>query len=444
MATELGKGYFGSLRKRVAHEIKLHRKANRAMRRARYSLFERITRRILAGHSFSWFVGAYLVLALTVVLSTSALMLFGPWLLSGWSKGDLSGFLKDATSYLIIAQVGLLAVVSVAVGLVTLIAQRDDRSSTNTDIQLYYDGSLAYEVVASSVALLLILCAQIFWPLNLLEIIFGFDKADLLIKTVLTGVHVIWLSINVTVFGEFIAITLRFVEPKAREQLRERYTANSVVPNDLWNRLLQWLYLTGPKIILPASEEETGPVLAFGHGLAGSGDAEIITEFKHRSTLWDVRSRLLSIALRHWWRRTVKSPGYQSRRRPTFLLGRGISLALTPSFGREFEGATEWCRRTGGLPLTFWELWLIRRGFIFRKVRPPARDLPSPANFMEELADKVVGQIDRLASTGFKVALDEMIRYHRFLLEVYASRSAEGTPLSLAEIGGMWEQPRQE
>ena len=65
--------------------------------------------------------------------------------------------MNDAASYLITAQVGLVAVVSVAVGLVTLIAQRDDRSSSNTDIQLYYDGSLAYEVVASSVALLLVL-----------------------------------------------------------------------------------------------------------------------------------------------------------------------------------------------------------------------------------------------------------------------------------------------
>ena len=40
---------------------------------------------------------------------------------------------------------------SVAVGLVTLIAQRDDRASTNTDIRLYYGGALAYEVVGSSV-----------------------------------------------------------------------------------------------------------------------------------------------------------------------------------------------------------------------------------------------------------------------------------------------------
>jgi hypothetical protein len=81
---------------------------------------------------------------------------------------------------------------------------------------------------------------------------------------------------------------------------------------------------------------------------------------------------------------------------------------------------------------------------VFGNVTGLSRDLPMPANFIEELADKVIGQIDRLAITGFKSALDELVRYHKFLLEVYASRSAEGAPLSLAEIGGLWEQPHQE
>jgi pimeloyl-ACP methyl ester carboxylesterase len=71
MTAEPGRGWSGSLRRRVAHEIRLHRTENRAMRRTRYSLAERSVRAVLAGHSFGWFVGTYVALALAVVLALS-------------------------------------------------------------------------------------------------------------------------------------------------------------------------------------------------------------------------------------------------------------------------------------------------------------------------------------------------------------------------------------
>ena len=43
---------------------------------------------------------------------------------------------------------------------------------------------------------------------------------------------------------------------------------------------------------------------------------------------------------------------------------------------------------------------------------------PTPGMFLEELADKIIGRIERSAVTGFKGAMDELIRYHRFLLDV--------------------------
>lgn len=414
------------------------------MRRTRYSPIERGVRAVLEGHSFGWFVGGYVAVTLAVLLAGALLNLYTPWLLpdaKGWSGID--GFLKDATSYLIAAQVGLLAVVSVAVGLVTLIAQRDDRASTNTDIRLYYDGALAYEVVASSVALLLILCVQIFWPFHPVVHALGFERSALFDRLSLSGLHLVWLVVNITAFAQFIAITLRFVEPKAREQLRERYTANSVVPDDLWRRILPWLYLTAPSLLLPEAATDSGPLLAFGHNLSDTGDPEITTFFRGRVMLKNVRSRLLGAALRHWWRRTDEARRRQPQQRAS-PFGREIALVLTPHFGREFEGSVVWCRRSGGAPLTRWERGLIRRSFVFGKTAGPGRDLPMPANFIEELADRVIGQIDRLAITGFKSALDELVRYHKFLLEVYASRSVEGAPQSLAEIGGLWEQPHQE
>jgi len=73
------------------------------------------------------------------------------------------------------------------------------------------------------------------------------------------------------------------------------------------------------------------------------------------------------------------------------------------------------------------------------------RDLPTPEQILEELADRAAVQIDRLAPIAFEAALKELIRYHRFLLALNASRSPEGSPVSLAEVSGSsWLAPHQE
>jgi hypothetical protein len=262
MADKLGRGPLGSLRRRVTYETRLHRTENQAMRRARYSLPQRAIRRVLSGNSFARFLGFYAALALVVSTLCMVTSIYVPHLLPTWKPEevkDINAFLKDATSYLIAAQIGLLAVVSVAVGLVTLIAQRDDGSSTSTDVQLYYDGALAYEVVASSVALLLVLCVQIFWPLDYAVRASGYDQAEPVLKFVLTGLHLLWLAVNIGAFGQFVTMSLRFVEPTARENMREQYTANVIVPDDLRRRILPWLYVTSPKTLLPESENGYWP-----------------------------------------------------------------------------------------------------------------------------------------------------------------------------------------
>lgn len=57
--------------------------------------------------------------------------------------------------------------------------------------------------------------------------------------------------------------------------MREQYTANVIVPDDVRRRILPWLYMTSPKTLLPESEADTGPLIAFGQGLADSGEVEI-------------------------------------------------------------------------------------------------------------------------------------------------------------------------
>jgi hypothetical protein len=81
MKVHPGRGWSGSLRRRVAHEIRLHRAENRGMRRTRYSPVERGVRAVLAGNSFGWFVGTYVAFALVVLLAGALFSLYAPRLL---------------------------------------------------------------------------------------------------------------------------------------------------------------------------------------------------------------------------------------------------------------------------------------------------------------------------------------------------------------------------
>jgi hypothetical protein len=71
-------------------------------------------------------------------------------------------------------------------------------------------------------------------------------------------------------------------------------------------------------------------------------------------------------------------------------------------------------------------------------------DLPTPEQILEELADKAVTQIDKLASVAFDAALNEMVRYHRFLLSIYAAETPDGVSFNYAEIGGLMPAPHDE
>lgn len=68
---------------------------------------------------------------------------------------------------------------------------------------------------------------------------------------------------------------------------------------------------------------------------------------------------------------------------------------------------------------------------------------PSPSDMLEELADKVIGQMDRLAVTSFQSALDEMIDFHRFLIEAYETHDEHGQAISFAQIGD-WNSLHEE
>jgi hypothetical protein len=70
-------------------------------------------------------------------------------------------------------------------------------------------------------------------------------------------------------------------------------------------------------------------------------------------------------------------------------------------------------------------------------------DLPSPDQMLEELADKAAAQLNKLAPVAFDAALNELTRYHRFLLSVYASETPDGAPFNYAEVGGFFGSPHE-
>ena len=72
-------------------------------------------------------------------------------------------------------------------------------------------------------------------------------------------------------------------------------------------------------------------------------------------------------------------------------------------------------------------------------------ELPTPDEILEELADKAVLQIDKLAPVAFDAAFKELTHYHRFLLTTNASKTADGKPFSYASVPGeAWRAPHSE
>jgi hypothetical protein len=413
LSNSLIQGLRGSLQRRVRREIKAHLRDNHAIRRARYSLLQRVERLLIAGRTLPAFLAAYVLLDLAMAAAEVVFNLHFSHALPGWTTPEIKSLLKDVACYLITAQVGILGVVSVAIGIVTLITQRDDRSSTNTDVRLYYKESLAYEVVRSGVALLIILGAQLLWPAQFLLHLLHLGGADLVFKALLTAFHLAWLLLNLAAFAQFVLTTLDFVEPSARERLRERYTANVIVPSDLRQRLLRLFYSNAPKELVPTADEESG-LITFGHGMLTEGDVELCTKFSNPSSLRDIWLRPLGFALRSWWHRSEQS--ITRSRRQSSLLGHDVWLSLEPSFDSRFEGQVTWCRRRGGVAFHGWEKWVIRQCYRFRSETYGRDRPPTPSNFLEELADRVIAQIERNAITSFKGAFDELTRFHAFLM----------------------------
>jgi hypothetical protein len=86
----------------------------------------------------------------------------------------------------------------------------------------------------------------------------------------------------------------------------------------------------------------------------------------------------------------------------------------------------------------------VRRCLRFGRIPTREQDLPTPENFLEQLIDKVVKQIDDSAATGFKAALAETVKYHRFILAAQNTKDDAGHAFNFAEVGGFFTRPDTE
>ncbi len=218
----IGRGPFHSLRRRVMAEIAELQQRNPELRRARYSWAKRVLKALLGNRSVGTMFGAYVVVAILLVGAQAAVAYWKPALLRTAGSGALDG-LRDIGSYLLGGQLTVLGVVSVAVSIVTLLAQRTEGASARSETRLYYVEALAYELVTSGIALSLVLAVQLFWPLQTGLEALGLGGDGVLSQTSLTVIHALWLMGNLGLFFHFMMTTLRFVEPNARAALNRDY-----------------------------------------------------------------------------------------------------------------------------------------------------------------------------------------------------------------------------
>lgn len=367
-------GWTGSVNRFARREVRQHLRDNPAARRTRYTLARRIAHRFSGLGTFGRLVGLYIVVDIAA-MTTEALVSWGSLCavdcLPEWTafNADDSTFsetkLRGISGYLIGAQVGALGVITLALALVTLIARG---ANSSTDIRIYYHESLAFQVVASCLALLAVLITQLIWPIQLLLHSHSLGTENLLFEFALFCIHLVWLLLNLYALSYFITTTFRFVQQSTRESLRESYTCNVVLPRDLMQRLREHLYNLGT-VELQTPMSSTGrnqPSGGFGIDYGAPYTIELQTTFARPHALSDVRMTWVNWVIRRWLSRCDQA--LQSS--PTTLAGTAEPDPLiwfTPRIDHELHGNVGWCRRRGGVPLTSLEKLVIRCAFVYRR-----------------------------------------------------------------------------
>ena len=364
-------GWTGSINRLVRNEVRVHRKKNSFLVRNRYKLHERLLRAFFSVETFFGFLALYLAATVTLAfIEIAAWSLCPSWIAAFWSAAPnprLESVLLNLSGYLITAQVGVLGVITLALALVTLIAQGEHSA---TDVRVYYHESLAFGVVASCVALLAILCVQLVWPAEAAAMQAGLNVELSIYKAVSFAIHLSWLLVNFAGLALFISITFGFVQQAERERMRERYTANVLFPINMSRRLKAHFYAAASSELLPKGSRSTStPEVTFGIDFGSPYDVELKAEFTPVASLHDVRMIWVRWVISRWSSRCRRVTEREAKESPAGLSSEDPAIWFTPVIDAPLQGSVAWCRRRGGVPLTRFERWVLRRAFRFRRYR---------------------------------------------------------------------------
>jgi hypothetical protein len=359
-------GCTGSIRRWVAAEVREHRRTNPAILRNRYPGSLRLLRSVMFRRTYATFIKLYFAFFVVAIVADDLLYRYADNLFPRWASPtpEVKALIHSTAGYLVTAQVGALAIVSLAVGLISVITER---GASGPALDIYYDESLASEILASSLALLSVLCFQLLWPIHFVSHILGLGAPSLVFKLSLTLFHLVWLIVNLWGAAHFISLSLQFVQPANRNKIRIRYTANLLIPQDLRERIKRVLYLNAGEELLEDWDRHNDPLVIFGRLFGRSRDSEIERVFLAPSKLYDVRVRLLRWALRRWALRCRSERNNLGAAGPAGLSSQPVIVFL-PDFDGLLEQRVAWCQREGGVPLNRFEKLLIRWSFRFRQV----------------------------------------------------------------------------
>lgn len=358
-----GKGLVGSLRRQAEFEVRLHRKTNAALIKARRDLGVRFLQGLLGNRGFVSILGLYAALIVLLLVWSSI-----DGSLPLWRLAWVQDIPKSITGYFLTAQVTAIGLLfPIAVSLVTLIVQREVASSTSSDVQIYYSESLAYRIGASGMALSIVLAGHLLWPKSAVAST-GDAEAYLFLSPIepsLVVLHLLWLATNLAALWHFFVTSLSFIRPAERATMRRRYAANVAIPRELSDKIIRVLYLSlnSTDRVLVKNATEGRINLRFGavFDLDGRGESEVFAPGAVNKELHDVWLRPLSMAVNRWWKRSLR---YARRQQGEEAAANLVFLA---DFGMPFRPSGLICRRQGGVPMTLLERALIKVSFRFRR-----------------------------------------------------------------------------
>lgn len=421
---------WGNIRKSAAGEVRALRAQNPSLRAARPPLWLRLLGAIVANRSLFRLLAVYGAVWAALVASGLLFTIETPQAFIPLAK-DLGEkeTIRSLLSYMLGAQATMVGLIfPLALGMVTLIVQRDEGAATNADVTLYYDQSLAYAVGTSGLTLAIALVLALFMPELLVLNAAGRSDVGWSISLAALIVLGCWLLANLLVTWQFLITSLSFIRPNYRAAARRRFVATRVIPPHLTARLTEYRYLQIGERLFPGAAEPM-PFVMVGAAEGFDGDRAVFRTLGRPRELVDIRLVPLRLAVHLWaWRcrRAGEGPGSDKY---DWMLG------LAGPLDRHLRGDVLLCRRKGGIPFCAIERLLVRHAFVFRA--PVDRDALSPSDILEELADRVVVQIDRHAVTGFDHALREMREFHQFLLSAYTIVNSQGVATSYAAYGSI-------